>query len=77
MESSNAVKRPNKVTIIADIFKVGCIVITGVLSGVRLKVMRRPAIMLPHARRLIGLITVGLFSLIGGREISRGCPITT
>lgn len=35
----------------------------------------RPAIILPQARRLIGLITVLVFSLIGVRGRNRGCPI--
>lgn len=46
--------------------------ITGVFRGVMLKVIRRPAIILPQARRLIELITVELFSLIGERGLKRG-----
>lgn len=42
-----------------------------------LDIMRSPAMMLPHASRLMGLITAGLFSLIGERELNRGCPIET
>lgn len=76
-ESSKAVRSPSAVTIIADNLREGCIVITGVFKGVRFEVIRSPAIMLPHASRLIGLITIGLFSLIGERGLSRGCPITT
>lgn len=37
----------------------------GVFMGTMLEVIRRPAMMLPQASRLIGLITAGLFSLIG------------
>lgn len=33
--------------------------------------------MLPQASRLIGLITAGLFSLIGERGLNRGWPIVT
>lgn len=51
--------------------------ITGVFSGRMLEVISRPAITLPQASRLIGLITVGLFSLIGERGLNRGRPIDT
>lgn len=33
--------------------------------------------MLPHASREIGLMTWGLFSLIGERGRYRGCPMET
>lgn len=33
--------------------------------------------MLPQARRLMGLITAGLFSLIGDKGLNRGCPMDT
>lgn len=39
--------------------------------------MTNPAMMLPQASRLIGLITRGLFSLIGERAKNRGVPIVT
>lgn len=42
-----------------------------------LEVISSPAIMLPQANRLIGLITAGLFSLIGDRGLNRGKPIET
>jgi len=45
---------------------------TGVLRGRRLEVIRRPAIMLPQANRLIGFMTAELFSLIGENELNRG-----
>lgn len=70
--SSNAVRRPRIVTISALSFRVGCIVMMGVLRGRMLDVIRRPAIILPQASRLIGLITAGLFSLIGERAVKRG-----
>lgn len=41
------------------------------------EVIKSPAAMLPQARRLIGLTTVGLFSLIGEKALNRGCPIET
>lgn len=75
--SSKAVKSPMAVTISALSFKVGGMVITGVFSGKMFEVIKRPATMLPHARRLIGFITAGLFSLIGARGMKRGCPIDT
>lgn len=70
--SSRATKRPIIVTIKALSFRRGGMVITGVLEGRKFEVMIRPATMLPHARRLIGLITEGLFSLIGDRAGKRG-----
>ena len=75
--SSSAVISPRIVTIRAASLSKGGIDITGVLSGRRLEVIRRPATMLPHASRLMGLITIGLFSLIGDRELKRGWPIET
>lgn len=75
--SSKAIIRPRMVTIRAASFKRGGIDMTGVFSGVMLEVRRRPATMLPHANRLIGLITAGLFSLIGERALNRGCPMDT
>lgn len=70
--SSSAVRRPIMVTIKAAALRRKGMDITGVFRGVMLKVIRRPAIILPQARRLIELITVELFSLIGGRGLKRG-----
>jgi len=75
--SSKAVSRPRIVTISALNFRVGCMVMMGVLSGIRLDVIRSPAMILPQASRLIGLITAGLFSLIGERAAKRGWPMET
>lgn len=75
--SSRAKNRPARVTSKAVIFKRGDIVITGILGRVKLAVINRPAIRLPQARRLIGLITFWLFSLIGERGLNRGCPMDT
>ena len=70
--SSRAVSSPRMVTISALNFRAGCMVMIGVLSGTRLDVIRRPATILPQARRLMGLITAGLFSLIGESAVKRG-----
>lgn len=75
--SSRAVSRPRMVTISALNFSEGCMVIMGVFRGVMLEVIIRPAIMLPQASRLIGLITAGSFSLIGESAGKRGWPIET
>ena len=39
--------------------------------------MISPLAMLAHASRLIGLVEVGLFSLIGESGRNRGCPRIT
>lgn len=49
----------------------------GVFVGMVLEVKTRPAIMLPQARRLMGLITAGSFSLMGDSEGNRGVPMVT
>ena len=72
---SMAVISPTIVTIRALSLSAGGMVMIGVFVGKKLDVMIRPAIMLPHANRLIGLITAGLFSLVGVRDVDRGCPI--
>lgn len=77
MASSRAVSNPIIVTVRAPNFSISGIDITGVFSGVMLEVMRSPAMMLPHANRLRGLITAGLFSLMGDSELNRGWPIET
>lgn len=70
--SSRAINRPRIVTIKALSFSRGCMVMIGVLIGSVFEVIRRPARMLPQARRLIGLIVVGSFSLMGARGVNRG-----
>lgn len=75
--SSRAINRPRIVTIRALSFRTGCIVMIGVLRGRMFEVIRRPAKMLPQARRLMGLIVVGSFSLMGERELNRGWPMDT
>lgn len=75
--SSKARSRPRMVTVRAASLSIGGMDMTGVFRGRMLDVINRPAMMLPQARRLIGLITAGLFSLIGERELNRGWPIET
>lgn len=75
--SSRAIKSPAKVTRRAASLRTGGIVIVGVLGRTMLEVIRRPARMLPQARRLIGFRTAALFSLIGERALNRGCPMVT
>lgn len=70
--SSNAIRTPIIVTIRAANLRRGGIDMTGVFKGVMFEVIRRPAMMLPQARRLMGLITVGVFSLIGDSGLNRG-----
>lgn len=72
-----AIRRPRIVTNKADSLSTGGMVITGVFMGRRLEVRRSPATILPQARRLMGLMTAGLFSLMGERGRKRGCPIDT
>lgn len=75
--NSIAIKSPIIVTIKAAIFRAIGIVIMGVLEGKKLEVIISPAIILPQASRLIGLITNGLFSLMGESGRNRGDPIVT
>jgi hypothetical protein len=75
--SSNAMIRPKMVTRRAASFKWVGIVITGVLVGRKFEVISSPAMMLPQASRLIGLITDRLFSLMGAVVVKRGCPMET
>lgn len=75
--SSKARSRPRIVTARAASFNKGGMDITGVFIGRMLEVMRRPAMILPQASRLIGLITAGLFSLIGEWGLKRGWPMET
>lgn len=65
------------VTIRAANFRVVGIDMTGVFIGRILRVITKPAIILPQASRLIGLTVAGSFSLIGERGLNRGFPIHT
>lgn len=60
------------VTIRAAILRRGGMVIRTGLMGSMFDVMSRPATILPQAKRLIGLISSALFSLIGERGLNRG-----
>lgn len=74
---SEARRSPIIETLSAANFKIGGIDMTGVLKGRTLEVINSPAMMLPHANRLMGLMTAGLFSLMGERELNRGYPMET
>lgn len=75
--SSNASMMPRIVTMIAAIFVIIGMVIGGVFVGRMLDVIRRPAITLPNASRVMGLVTAGEFSLIGVIEGIRVNPVCT
>lgn len=75
--SSIATRRPVIVTAKAASLRAKGIVMIGVFEGRKLAVMIRPAMMLPQASRLMGLITAGSFSLIGDRGRNRGVPMVT
>lgn len=64
-------------TVRAASFRRGGMVMTGVFRGVILEVIKRPATMLPQARRLMGFRTAGLFSLMGESVLNRGWPMDT
>lgn len=75
--SSVARIRPAIETSRAANFDSGGRVIIGVFSGEMLEVIISPAVMLPQASRLTGLIRLGLFSLIGDSVLKRGWPMDT
>lgn len=75
--NSKANNSPVMVTARAATFKGIGMVMTGVFEGKKFNVMISPAIMLPQASRLMGLITSGLFSLIGDIGKNRGDPMVT
>lgn len=64
-ESSRARIAPRIVMVMAAVFVSVGMVIGGVFTGGMYDVMSRPAMMLPSARRVIGLIVAGSFSFIG------------
>lgn len=65
------------VMIRAVIFMYRGMVITWTVVGGMLYEMKKPARMLPSASRLIGLMIIGLFSLIIIEEGKRGLDIRT
>ena len=75
--NSRANSRPVMVTIRAASLRVKGIDMIGVFKGSMFEVIIRPAMTLPQANRLIGLITALLFSLIGESALKRGWPIET
>lgn len=73
--SSIATRSPRIVTLKAISFRYHGIVTWGCeVGGTQLEI-RNPAKMLPTARRLIGFINFGLFSLIKMRVVKRGYPV--
>lgn len=73
--SSVATRSPKIVTLKAVSFKWNGMVTWGYeVGGTQLEI-RNPAKMLPTARRLIGFIIKGLFSLIEASVVKRGCPV--
>ena len=72
--SSRATIKPSRVTSMAVIFRYIGMVICGIVVGVMLFEMKKPAKILPSRRRLMGLIKSGLFSLMRMSEGKRGCP---
>lgn len=72
-----ATSNPATVTARAATFRLVGMVMTPVFRGRTLQEITYPAMMLPQASRLIGLITSGLFSLIGASGRKRGDPIAT
>lgn len=72
--NSIAKANPMIVTARAVSFRWRGIVVWGVFIGKMLLVRKNPAKMLPSVRRLIELISKGLFSLMGVEVVNRGCP---
>lgn len=66
--------KPIRVTNRAVNFKYSGIVIWGTVEGLMLLEIKNPAKILPIIRRVIGLISRGLFSLIRIKEGNRGFP---
>lgn len=76
-ESSRARMMPRVVTMMAAVFVSVGIVIGGVFVGKMKDVMSRPAIMLPRARRVIGLMIAWSFSFTGAVVGIRVNPVWT
>lgn len=68
---------PRMVIRMAQVFVIRGIVIGGVFVGRIKEEISRPAIMLPRARRVIGLRIVGLFSFMGVMGGVRLNPVWT
>lgn len=76
-EISRARAIPRAVTTRAVILMWSGMVIGGVFVGRMNEVIRKPARMLPSARRVIGEVTAGLFSFIGVKGGIRVKPVCT
>lgn len=76
-EISRARAIPRAVTTRAVILMERGMVIVGVFVGMVNEVMRKPAMMLPRASRVMGEVTAGLFSFIGVRGEIRVKPVCT
>ena len=74
---SSAITNPVIVTISAVVFRYHGIVITWMVVGGILYEMKKPAMILPNASRLIGLISNGLSSFMIIVEGKRGLVIRT
>lgn len=70
--SSMDSRMPIVVTIRADSFVIGGIVMVIMVVGGMFMIRINPAKMLPRAKRMIGLIRFGLFSLMGEVVEKRG-----
>lgn len=75
--SSSAIAKPVMVIIRAVVFRYQGMVITCTVEGGMLYEMKNPAKILPSASRLIGLVSIVLFSLIMIMEGKRGLVIKT
>lgn len=75
--SSSAMANPIIVTRMAVVFRYHGMVMTWIVVGGMLYEMKNPARILPRAKRLMGFINLGLFSLIIIRGGNRGLVIDT
>ena len=77
VDSSRARTMPSIVAMMAAVFVGVGMVMGRVFVGVMYDVMSRPTRMLPKARRVRGLVIMGLFSFIGGFVDVRGNLVWT
>lgn len=77
LDSSMASTIPKIVRMIAEVFMNKGIVIGRVFVGVVYDVISNPAVILPNARRVTGLMMFELFSLIGIIVGIRANPVRT
>lgn len=74
-ESSRARIIPRVVTMMAAVFVMVGMVIGGVFMGRVRDEISKPAMMLPKARRIMGRMAGGVFSLMGVIVGVRVCPV--